>query len=72
VQLVERVRLHCSDVPLEVIDVDTPGVTVPKDVIGTPTYTWNNRVVFMGNPGEAALLEYVRLSYEYQHEPAPR
>lgn len=45
------------DVALEVVDVDEPGADVPAQVIGTPMYLWNNRVIFWGNPSMTALLD---------------
>ena len=47
------------DVALDVIDVDEPGADVPAQVIGTPMYFWNNRVVFWGNASMAELLDLV-------------
>ncbi len=32
---------------------------MPPQVIGTPIYTWRERVIFRGNPGERELLERV-------------
>lgn len=58
--LIERLRAHYPDFPVEVIDVSVPQTTVPDEIIGTPIYTWNHRVLFMGNPNEATLLEYTR------------
>lgn len=55
-QLAEQVRAQRPDVPLAVVDVDDPAADVPRKVIGTPIYTWNDRVVFMGNPSEAELM----------------
>lgn len=51
--------LH-PDIPLELVDVHAPGATVPPEVFGTPIYTWQNQIVFLGNPSETELLEFVR------------
>ena len=58
-RLAERVRAQRPDLPMTVVDIDTPTSTVPSNVIGTPIYTWNDRVLFLGNPSEAKLLERV-------------
>ena len=57
--LAEWVQTQRPDVPLMVVDVDDPQAHVPRNIIGTPIYTWNDRVVFMGNPSEQELLERV-------------
>jgi hypothetical protein len=59
-QLIERLRQQYPDLPLEVIDVGNPDVTLPVGIFGTPTYTWDDDVLFLGNPSETALLERVR------------
>jgi hypothetical protein len=48
-----RQRPH---LPLEVIDLDEPNTEQPAFVIGTPTFTWGNRILFLGNPAEEELL----------------
>jgi hypothetical protein len=55
-RLADRVRVARPDVPLAVVDVAAPGADVPLSVIGTPLYTWNDRVLFRGNPSETELL----------------
>jgi len=62
--LVERLRESCPDVPLTVIDVAEPNAEVPEHIFGTPIYTWNDNVLFLGNPSEQALLEQVRRLYD--------
>jgi hypothetical protein len=61
VDLVERVRKQCPDVPLQIIDISAPDARVPDEIFATPIYTWNDRVVFLGNPSETTLLEQVRI-----------
>jgi hypothetical protein len=56
-RLAERVQTQRPDVPMAVVDVDESAVNIPGYVIGTPFYTWNDRVLFMGNPSETELLE---------------
>ena len=58
-RLAQRVQSHRPDVPLEVVDVDGPDADVPSKVIGTPTYTWDDRILFLGNPSETELLERI-------------
>jgi hypothetical protein len=62
--LVERLRENCPDLPLTVIDVTEPHADVPEQVFGTPIYTWNDHVIFLGNPSEETLLEQVRRLYD--------
>ena len=47
------------DIPLALVDVEAAGARVPRQVIGTPIYTWNDRVIFLGNPSEDELIERV-------------
>ena len=60
----ERLRALRPEVPLRLVDVDAPHADVPCNVIGTPIYTWNDRVVFMGNPDEEELLERVTVLHD--------
>jgi hypothetical protein len=62
--LVEKVRAIYPDLPVQVIDVDAPEAPVPDDIFGTPIYTWNNRVLFLGNPSEATLIDWARGVYD--------
>ena len=55
----QHLRTLRPDVPVTLVDVEAPGVEVPPKVIGTPIYTWNDRVVFLGNPSLEDLLERV-------------
>ncbi len=59
------------ELPVTVIDVEAPDADVPHNVIGTPIYTWNERVVFMGNPSDQELLERVtELCHDSERERA--
>jgi hypothetical protein len=58
-QLAERLQIERPNVPLDIVDVDDPEADVPANVIGTPMYLWNDRVLFMGNPSELELLQRV-------------
>jgi len=51
---------QAPELPVEVIDIGVPGAVVPPAVFGTPTYTWNERLLFLGNPNAQELLERVR------------
>lgn len=57
-------RSHAPEIPLELVELGAPGAVVPSTVFGTPTYTWNDRVIFLGNPGDQELLERVRSLHE--------
>jgi hypothetical protein len=59
VQRAERLRALRPDLPVTVVDVDAPDAEIPPQIIGTPIYTWHDRVVFLGNPSEHDLLERV-------------
>jgi hypothetical protein len=58
-RLAESVQAQRPSLPLEVVDVDTPDADVPRYIIGTPMYTWDDRVLFLGNPSEAELMERI-------------
>jgi hypothetical protein len=55
-KLVEAVRRLRPWQPVEVIDLDAPGVRVPNGVVGTPTFLLGERVVSLGNPTVEDLL----------------
>jgi hypothetical protein len=65
-RLIDRLQARYPDLPLEVVNVSEPGAVVPDEVFGTPIYTWDNRVLFLGNPSEEALIEHVRSLDEHQ------
>jgi hypothetical protein len=48
-----RQRPH---LPVELVDLDDPGTEHPSFVVGTPTFVWDNRILFLGNPAEVELL----------------
>ncbi len=53
----DRIRAQRPDLPVLVVDVDHPEVDVPATIVGTPMYTWNDRVLFLGHPSEREWLE---------------
>lgn len=55
---------NAPEIPVEIIDIGAPGIDVPQMVFGTPTYTWNDHILFLGNPSTQELLERVRSLYE--------
>jgi hypothetical protein len=55
--LATQVAVQRADIVVEVIDVGAPGVALPSQVIGTPMYLWDGRVMFMGNPELSELLD---------------
>ncbi len=55
----EQLRARDPDVPAQLIDIDAPGARVPPHIIGTPLYTWDDRIIFRGNPGEDELDELI-------------
>lgn len=44
-------------VRVQLINTDSLDVKIPDFVYSTPTYVWNERVIFLGNPSEQALME---------------
>ncbi len=63
-QRAEQLRTLRPEVPVTLVNVEAPDADVPRKVIGTPIYTWNDRVVFMGNPSEQELLDRVTVLYD--------
>ena len=55
----EQLRARDPGVPAQLIDIDAPGARVPPQIIGTPLYTWDDRIIFRGNPGEEELITRV-------------
>lgn len=54
-----QLRTRCPDVPAQLVDIDVPGTRVPPHVIGTPIYTWDDRIIFRGNPAAEELVARV-------------
>jgi len=54
-----QLRSRCPDIPAQLVDIDAPDARVPPQIIGTPMYTWDDRVIFRGNPGEQELVARV-------------
>lgn len=54
--LVDKLRRQRPHLAIEVIDLDGPNAEQPTFVIGTPTFTWDNRIIFWGNPAGDELL----------------
>jgi hypothetical protein len=65
-RLIDRLQARYPNLPLEVVNVSEPGAVVPDEIFGTPIYTWDDRVLFLGNPSEEALVEHVRNLDEHQ------
>ncbi len=67
-----RVRARRPEIPVALVDVDAPGAAVPPRIIGTPVYTWHDRVLYLGNPGEDELIERVTVLHaDASDEPLP-
>lgn len=56
-QLVAAVRAQRPDYTIELVDLDQVGAVKPAFVFGTPTYVLGGRIVALGNPALAQLLE---------------
>lgn len=48
-----RQRPH---LPVDLVDLDEPNTEGPSFVIGTPTFAWGDRILFLGNPTEPELI----------------
>jgi len=55
-QLVAEVREQRPTYPVELVDLDRPDAVKPDFVFGTPTYVLGERIVSLGNPALATLL----------------
>jgi hypothetical protein len=55
-QLVAELRAQRPAYPVELVDLDQPGAVKPAFVFGTPTYVLGERIVSLGNPALATLL----------------
>ena len=51
-----QLRRRRPDIPLALIDVEAAGARVPRNVVGTPVYTWDDRILYRGNPSEEDLV----------------
>ena len=54
-----QLRAQCPGVRAQLVDIDAPGARVPPHIIGTPLYTWDDRIIFRGNPGAEELIARV-------------
>jgi hypothetical protein len=57
--LVAQLNQHHPQIPMQVINLDDPDIERPSLVIGTPTYMWNGKIIFLGNPSETDLIFYL-------------
>jgi len=57
--LVAQLNQHHPQIPMQVINLDDPEIERPSLVIGTPTYMWNGKIIFLGNPSETDLIFYL-------------
>jgi hypothetical protein len=55
-QIFNEVRAQRPDYPAELIELDQPDAVKPEFVFGTPTYVLGERIVSLGNPALATLL----------------
>jgi len=59
-----RLQERAPEIPVAVVDIGAPGAVVPPAVFGTPTYTWNDRIILLGNRSDQELLERARSLHE--------
>lgn len=55
-QLVAEVRAQRPTYPVELLDLDQPDAVKPDIVFGTPTFVLGERIISLGNPALATLL----------------
>lgn len=55
----DDLRRLLPNVNIQVVDIDAPGATVPKNVIAIPTFILNGYVVATGNPNVQELKQFV-------------
>ncbi|PDW00182.1 hypothetical protein [Candidatus Viridilinea mediisalina] len=55
-QLVAELRRQRPTYPIELVDLDQPNAVKPDFVFGTPTYVLGERIVSLGNPTLATLI----------------
>ena len=60
VRLADEVRTQFAVVNVELIDLDVEGSVNLDDVFSVPTYVFNGRTIFLGNPNRDEL--FLRLS----------
>lgn len=60
-QLVTDLLLRCPDADVEVVDLahTQPELPLPPGLVGTPTYTVDGEVRWLGNPAPQELLDLV-------------
>ena len=51
-RLAAWLREQAPEIPIGVVDIGAPAVVIPPAVSGTPTYTWDDRIIpgGIGNP----------------------
>ena len=64
-----QLSARCPGVPTQLVDIDVPGARVPSQIIGTPMYTWDDRIIFRGNPGEEELIARIATLRGVAHGP---
>ncbi len=52
-QRIEQLRSLWPTCPILVIDVGAPAASIPPAIIGTPTITWNDQILWLGTPSWA-------------------
>jgi hypothetical protein len=57
---IEALRKDLPNVTINVIDIDAPGVTPPRNVIAIPSFLINGYVVATGNPAVDELKAFIR------------
>jgi len=61
-RLAEDVRRNFVELNVELVDLDAEGSANHDDVFSTPTYVFNGRTIFLGNPTLEELLAMVSSS----------
>lgn len=56
------------NLPVRIVNLDQPGAVMPKYIIGTPCYTWQDQVLYWGNPAQSELVERIDTLYAQRSE----
>jgi len=56
-RLIDFLQRRLPFLSVQVINLDRGSVEIPEYVFCTPTYVWDDRVIFLGNPSKEDLVE---------------
>jgi hypothetical protein len=62
--LVDIIKKRFTKLDVDLINLSHPGVHSPDKVFAVPTYIYNDRVIFLGNPSIQELDAYLSMAPE--------